>query len=78
MTTHQAGPRFATRLLQVEDSATGQVFQAVRKLKAHGVPVIDLVVGEPQRDGAADLHFARRGPLPRSPLAGNGRTAHGG
>jgi hypothetical protein len=38
---------FADRLANVEESATGQVMVAARKLKSEGIHIVDLVVGEP-------------------------------
>lgn len=52
--------RFASRLLQVQDSSTAQVFQAVKKLKAQGVPVVDLVAGEPDFDTPANIKVAAK------------------
>jgi aspartate aminotransferase len=52
--------RFANRLLQVQDSSTAQVFQAVKKLKAQGVPVVDLVAGEPDFDTPANIKAAAK------------------
>lgn len=52
--------RFADRLLQVQDSSTAQIFQAVKKMKARGVPVVDLVAGEPDFDTPANIKAAAK------------------
>jgi aspartate aminotransferase len=52
--------RFANRLLQVQDSSTAQVFLAVKKLKARGVPVVDLVAGEPDFDTPTNIKAAAK------------------
>jgi aspartate aminotransferase len=52
--------RFANRLLQVQESSTAQVFQAVKKLKAQGVPVVDLVAGEPDFDTPDNIKIAAK------------------
>ena len=43
-------PALAARLGRIAPSATGEMFRRVAELKAQGVPLISLAVGEPDFD----------------------------
>jgi len=60
-------PALAARLRQIAPSATGEMFRRVAELKAQGVPLISLAVGEPDFDPPASILEAARRALEVGP-----------
>ena len=60
-------PAFAARLRRIAPSATGEMFRRVAELKAQGVPLISLAVGEPDFEPPAEILEAARRALETGP-----------
>lgn len=60
-------PKLATRLATVTPSATTEMFRRVAELRAQGVPVISLAVGEPDFDPPAEIVAAAQRALEHGP-----------
>jgi aspartate aminotransferase len=68
-------PRMASRLDAVAPSATAEIFKRVAELRAQGVPIVSLSVGEPDFDPPLHVRQAAKraldtGPYGYTPVAG--------
>src|SRR5688572_7015180 len=66
--TDPSPPALARRLSAIAPSATSEMFRRVAELRAQGVPLISLAVGEPDLDPPAEILAAARRALDTGPF----------